>query len=419
MHERICTRRKPAVLSAAAAVPAAQAAPVSVPPCPAPGHDFSRIRIHTDARAEDAASAVSQRTALPLLQRQPLPAGPTVPPPSLVPALNLPSDEITLDAEEALSAGNAKMIRLAEAFKGMAAGSPQAYIKMSTTLSDAGKWSSVKEKEERARLQGRMIAARDALTKLGVPEGSVQIEPATVFSSKGAGQITASLYKSPQALPSFGPSVGPPGNAPGTAGGPGPSLGDMLSFRFQAGPVEFAVELPKSVAVKLPVALSAANALAFELKAEASGDFSFSITLDAQPHVRVAAKAAVKVDKDKGTSGSAGLEISTLKTVCNAPSPDALRTKITASGEKLKKAMAEVGAATEMDRVEKLTQIAGAIGEMYDAVEKAKSGCKQVPSATLNLGVQTPLKPKDDAINDPDPNKRPSTYIGGTLTIPF
>ena len=240
-----------------------------------------------------------------------------------------------------------------------------------------------------------------------------------VSFNKGAGQITASLYKAPQALPSFGLPIGPPSKAPGTTGGAGPSLGDMLSFHFKAGPAEFAVELPKSAAVKLPVALSAAASLAFELKAEAPGDFSFSITLDAQPHLRVAAKAAVKVDKDKGTSGSAGLEISTLKPVCNAPSPDALRTKITASGEKLKKAMGEIGAATDMDRLEKLTQIAGAIGEMYDAVEKSKAACKPVPSAMLNLGVQTPLKPKDDAVNDPDPNKRPSTYIGGTLTIPF
>jgi len=81
--------------------------------------------------------------------------------------------------------------------------------------------------------------------------------------------------------------------------------------------------------------------------------------------------------------------------------------------------MKELETAAPDDRLSKLADIAGAIGEMYDAVDKAKGSCKEVPRATFNFGVQGPLSPSDSSLNDPDPNKRPSTFIGGTLTIPF
>ncbi|HEY0608243.1 MAG TPA: hypothetical protein VGD35_01275, partial [Chitinophaga sp.] len=280
-------------------------------------------------------------------------------------------------------------------------------------------------KEEQGQLQQRMSAFQQALGLLGVPAGSIQIEPATAYYAKEAGVITASLYKTPKALPPPGLLVPPapagglgqPGPGPAPAGGK--SISDLLSFKFKAGPLEFAAEIPKSVSAKLPVSLGGAKSLAFELKAETSGDFSFAIALNGLPHVKVSAKVGLKVDKDKGTSGSAGLEISTTKTTCNAPSPESLKGKINAAGEKLKKAMKELETAAPDDRLPKLADIAGAIGEMYDAVEKAKGSCKEVPRATFNFGIQGPLAPSDSALNDPDPMKRPSTFIGGTLTIPF
>jgi hypothetical protein len=72
------------------------------------------------------------------------------------------------------------------------------------------------------------------------------------------------------------------------------------------------------------------------------------------------------------------------------------------------------------ERLEKLVDIAGAIGEMYDAIDKSKKGCKEVPSATFNFGLQGPLsEPSSPDKLDPDPLKRPTPFLGGSLTIPF
>ncbi len=209
------------------------------------------------------------------------------------------------------------------------------------------------------------------------------------------------------------------------------SLSELLSFSFQAGPVQFAVELPKRVEAKLPIPLRNARSLAFSLQAESSGNFSFSITLNGLRHVTVAARAGVNVDKDKGVSGSAGLDITTTRTVCNAENSQALRSKIIAAGNKIKKAPQESdrirGALSGTDATQasepfdfdKLVEIAEAIGEMYDAVEKSKSGCTQVPVATLNFGTQQPISPSDAALNDPDPTKRLVPSIGLGFTFHF
>jgi hypothetical protein len=372
---------------------------------------------HSVGKAQAAGMQGGRQAATSVLQKDPDPL-------PFSPALNLPTDSITLDAGDSPAVENPKLVQLATAFKGMIAANPGAYIKLSTYLSEAAKMNSAKSKEEQGQLQQRMNAFQQALALLGVPAGSIQIEPPTAYYAKEAGVITASLYKAPRAVPPGllvpppAGGLGQPGPGPAPAGG-GKSISDLLSFKFKAGPVEFAAEIPKSVSAKLPVSLGGAKSLAFELKAETSGDFSFAIALNGLPHVKVSAKIGVKVDKDKGTSGSAGLEISTTKTTCNAPSPESLKTKINAAGEKLKKAMKELETAAPDDRLPKLADIAGAIGEMYDAVEKAKGSCKQVPRATFNFGVQGPLAPSDTALNDPDPKKRPSSFIGGTLTIPF
>lgn len=341
--------------------------------------------------------------------------------PPFLPELHLPEDVQTLELTETINAEHPKLIRLADAFKALTAAKPAAHIKLSAYLSEASKMDAAQAGVESRQVQKRMVALQQALAALGVPSDRVNIEPATSYSTKMAGQITASLYKSPRAISPFILPTPKFNSSPpkAKAGGGSTSLSDMLSFKFKAGPFELAVLLPKSIAVKLPVALNAANNLTFELKAETSGDFSFSIAWNGHPYVKVAAKAALKVDEKKGTSGSAGLEISTLKTVCNAPSPESLKTKITSSGEKLKKAMKELDAAESEERIKKLVDIAGAIGDMYEAVDKANSACKKVPRATFNIGVQGPLRPTEEAWQEKDPSKLPSTFFGGSITIPF
>ena len=197
------------------------------------------------------------------------------------------------------------------------------------------------------------------------------------------------------------------------------SLEDLLSFKFDAGPVKAEVELPKSAKLKLPLALTKAKTLTIAIQAESSKTFSASISLDGLPHLRVALKAQIKVDKDKGNTGSAGLEIQTTRTVCSADNPEELKAKINASGEKLTKAMKELETAKPDERLEKLADIGGAIGEMYAAIDKSKKGCKEVPGATFNFGVQGPLSDPAAGKIDPDPLNHPAPFIGGSITISF
>jgi hypothetical protein len=157
----------------------------------------------------------------------------------------------------------------------------------------------------------------------------------------------------------------------------------------------------------------------FELKGETSGDFSFGINFNGLRHIKVGFKAGFKVDKDKGSSGSLGLEITTTKTVCSAANPEALKAKILESGEKLKKALDELPGVESEKRLEKLIDIGSAIGDMYDSIDKSKQGCKETPAATFNFGVQTPISPSDKALEETDPLKRPAPFIGGSITIPF
>lgn len=350
--------------------------------------------------------------------------------PDLFPPLRLPSDSTDLADTDSASAANPALLRIAAAYKAQ----PGAYMTLSGFLKDSARLSSSGEVEERSRMLARLNAVRGALEALGVPGGAFTVEAPTQFSSTKGGWISVKLYKdkpATAALPGaslnpIGPAAppksplpaGPQPAAPSTGSGL-PNFAEMLSFKFTAGAVQFAVALPKSVSAKLPVKLGVAKVLAFELKATSSGDFSFSISLNGLRHINVAATAKVSVDKDKGTSGSAGLEIQATRTVCSVANPAVLQATLTASGEKLKTAIKELESAPQDERLAKMAAIAGVIGEMYDAVDQSKAACKEVPAATLNIGVQGPLAPTNAVVNDPDPMKRPAATIGIGLTIPF
>jgi hypothetical protein len=327
--------------------------------------------------------------------------------------VNLPSESAVLEAGETLSAQNPKLIRLAQAFQSLQATSPGAHIELSANLSQAAQMSSARAAEERRSLSGRLAAARDALQSLGVPRDQLDIRPPTAFATSARGQISVDLFKARQPLivpPSTQPAPGQ-GTQPQPQPAPGlPNLGDLLTLKF--GPLT--IELPKSVALKLPIPISTAKKLVIDLQAEASGSFSFSITLDGLRYVRVALKAGAAYDKEKGVTGSAGLQIEMTRTVCSAANPEGLKAKINKAGEDLKKAMQEYSAEPDSDKkLLKLADIGGALGEMYDAVDKAKSACKQVPAATFDFGVKGPLG------GGTDPNKPEPSYLGGTITIPF
>jgi hypothetical protein len=373
----------------------------------------------------DAATLPGHVAGGSIVQRQAVTTVPGQAPWSATPSLvRMPSEMVDLAPGEAISAKNPKLVQLAMAFKALLSTNPQAYIDLSAYLTEGAEMSSEKASQERQQLQERMRAMRSVLGSLGVPPDKVNIEPATAFATRLGGQVSATLYQEPRPLlmPS-GPGLTPPvadSKPPAKLATSTPSLGDLLTFKFKGGPVEFMVDLPKSATARLPLALGNARSLAFELEAETSGTFSFAVTLDDKPNLRVSLKAGLSLDKDKGTSGSAGLTIESLHTVCSADNPELVKAKITSAGEKLKKAGQEYSTAkTNEGKLSKVADIAGAIGEMYDAVDKSKKGCKQVTAAKLQFSVQGPLAPTSGALAEPDPSERPSTYIGGSITIPF
>jgi hypothetical protein len=272
--------------------------------------------------------------------------------------------------------------------------------------------SSEKESAERKRLAGRLTSARDILQSLGVPRDQIDIRPPTAYSTSARGQVKVEVFKERPAPPLIlGPSPAPTQGKPTPKPTPGtPSLSDLLTIKF--GPLT--IELPKSAALKLPIPISAGKKLVIDLKAETSGTFSFSMTLDGTRYVRVSLKSSVAYEKEKGATGSAGLQIELTKTVCSAANPEGLKAKINKAGADLKKAMQEYSAESDADKkLMKMADIGGALGEMYDAVDKSKSSCKKVPAAKVEIGVKGPLG------GETDPSKREPGYIGGTVTIPF
>ena len=121
-------------------------------------------------------------------------------------------------------------------------------------------------------------------------------------------------------------STGPRAPAPAASGGGGlGGLSELTTLHFSLGPARFTVELPSSVAVRLPVPLQGARTLEFNLSAEASGRFSLSIRVNGLRHVQIEARAGVEVgERERATFG---LTISTTRTICRRrPLPVAVST---------------------------------------------------------------------------------------------
>jgi outer membrane protein OmpA-like peptidoglycan-associated protein len=256
--------------------------------------------------------------------------------------------------------------------------------------------------------------------------------PGTPGASTGAGGFSMGAYglglgpsgfKPPVPLLPPGP-LGPrlppssmllppgPGSSPQSAGSGLPSLDLDLTI----GPVT--VKLPKEIKAKLPLPLGNAKRLVFDLDYEAPAKFGLKITLDGTPHVTVSLKGGAEYDVKKGQStASGGLVIESNRKVCIAEDSETLRQKVKTAGEKLNKAVKEFGEATTFDdRMSKGTEIAGAIGEIYGAVEKSKAGCSEAPSWTLEFGYKRLLDPGKET----DPSKWPARdYFGLTWTWRF
>ena len=359
---------------------------------PVQAHGLGGAPLAPQAQPEAAADAFSP------VESAPLP---------LAGALPQTLSAVSLEAAEALTKDNPKLLQIAAAARAQ----PEARVRLSAGLTEGSKNSSARQDGERARLNSRMRQVRDALQQLGVDADSVGLESATAFSVSARGQVEVAVRKSPTRLVPFPiprPGIGP--EVPPAPAGAGPSL----NLEFEFGPVK--VSLPKEVRAKLPIALSRSYKLTLDLSYEVPAKFSLQIMLDGLPHVRVGLKGGAEVDTKSGSAvASAGLVIETTSTVCNATDPGETREKIKTAGEKLNKAALAFEAALPDDKLTKAIDIASAIGEIYGAVEAAKAKCKQVPRVSVEFGAKKVLAPGDET----DPTKRPADYLGGTFTWHF
>jgi hypothetical protein len=367
----------------------------------------------SEARADAAATEVMHGRHVSPRALGRAPFGPQAKPDDapVVPSLtSLPTTLASADIEgnDPITKATPKIVQIAESYKA----NPGTRVTLSANLTADAKNNSEKEKAERRTLAGRMHEVRSVLETLGVPRDVIDVTPATAYSTSARGQISAAVTRRPAQpgvlLPP--PGVLPPANIP-----PGPpSALPSLDLEFTFGPVT--VSLPKEVRAKLPIPLRGAKKLVVELTAQVPGKFAFKLMLDGLPHVRISLQADAKIDtKDKSVTGSAGLVIETVSSICDSPDPGETREKLKVAGDKLNKAAQEYQAAAESDKLDKAFDIAGALGEIYEAVDKAKASCKEQPRATVEFGYKR-LPPGSATA---PPIQPPSDYVGITATFHF
>lgn len=175
----------------------------------------------------------------------------------------------------------------------------------------------------------------------------------------------------------------------------GPNLSGLTKFKFKIGATEWNVELPSSIKMSLPVELRNAFDIKFELKATSSGEFSFTIILDSFEHIKI--EAGTKVSLSKNTVES-GLTISSKDQVCRARNPFLAKEAIKKKGKKLTKAINELQNPTppkegeeEKSDLQKVSDVASTIGDIYGEVSKLKASCKPVPSVFGRFGTTFPM----------------------------
>jgi hypothetical protein len=217
-----------------------------------------------------------------------------------------------------------------------------------------------------------------------------------------------------------GAGATPSGGGGGGAGSPGGVSLPSTTINFSLGPAQFTIDLPASLAIRLPVPFRGAQRVGFALNASPS-EFSFTATIDAVPHVRITARAAVT----PAGMGSAGLRVETTRTVCQAVDAATARSALQAAGERLRDAIRAVQnpppLAPDASEIEKtfapekrLGEVVAAIANVNSTIERVRSRCREVPVATFEFGARGPL-----STPAPGEERREGGYIGGTATFHF
>ncbi len=213
--------------------------------------------------------------------------------------------------------------------------------------------------------------------------------------------------------------VAAPGSSPGAASSGNLSL-PSTTIRFNLGAAAFTVDLPASLAIRLPVPFRGAERVVFSLNAS-TDEFSFRATINATQHVRIIANAGITT----AGVGSAGLTVQTTRTTCQAVSPAAARSALQSAGTRLRDAIQAVQTppAPDPDASElsstfaphaRYAEVVAAVAHLNTEIERIQAPCRQVPVASFNFGAQGQLIAPDD----PQDRGAP-TFVGGSLRLHF
>lgn len=224
-----------------------------------------------------------------------------------------------------------------------------------------------------------------------------------------------------------GPRAGQPSAGGGAPSSPSLSLPFPTSFSFNLGAARFNVELPTSVAATLPVRLRGFGRITFSLNADVPSQFSFSITLDAVPHVLIIARAGVSPTDRRAT---AGLEVQSRGTVCRATDEAAARSQLQAAGTRLRDAINALGtppartpgqgaAAAYVADARRYGEVVAAIANVHSTVESVRAACRQVPTFSVGLGARIPFTPTTPSTPPTSRDLEGSPYLGITGTFRF
>ncbi len=403
------------------------------------GHDFSHVRIHDDAMAAESAAAVSAhaytvghhvvfgagefRDGSPTTQR-------------------LLAHELThVQQQQGASSSGADSHRLeAEAER---AESPFSHGVAMPSVTAAGQ--SLARDDDTAAVDEAATQADAAEAACDIrslcrlhfraPERVTSARVSRVFSACHPEVSPVSLIGgSPCLTPNFGlltlpqagagaagPRAAAPTPAPAAAGGSGSSGGLALpstTIRFNLGPAAFTVDLPASLAIRMPVPFQGAQQVVFSLTASPD-EFTFTATINAVPHVRITARAGITT----GGVGSAGLRVETTRTTCRAQEAESARSALQTAGERLRDAIQAVQTpppvaedASELERTFdpqiRLAEVVSAVVAVNSAIERARAACREVPVFTGELGARGQMF-------GPDSGEPAPTYVGGTATWHF
>lgn len=408
------------------------------------GHDFSGVRLHTDAAAAASARALSARA---YALGSHIVFGPQGYSPHSRESRNRLAHELTHVVQQdrgggaPLSTGR-REAEARQAARSVATGAPMPRISAATpalSRDDGGSTS-----EDDASFQATLAEGTcdiGALCRLSFRAPGVVTRERVLraFQACHPGvPITRLVAGNPCLTPNFGlppsaPAAGPrraPGTSPAagraaparTGGGGGLSL-PSTTIRFNLGPAAVSVDLPSSVAVRLPVPFRGAQRVVFSLNASAS-EFSFSVTINAIPHVRIIASASATTEG----RGQAGLTIQTTRTVCRAVDPAAARSALQSAGTRLHSAIqavqtppAPAPGASELERTfaphARLAEVVAAVAHLKSEIDRVGAPCREVPLATFQFGVQGPLTAP---ATPPEPGTPPpATFVGGSLRFNF